>query len=283
MHYDPKSDFYIRLGVKRNATSEEIQSAYKELAKELHPDVNKNDSDATVLFQAVTEAYEVLRNEEKRREYDLAWETWKHQVNDFSSSKKQENTVRDTLKKMILEMDSTQRSTFARWLVDEIMEEQEVEIFAQLIGNYLQGLHPLIDLDIDPENISLKHILDDDRNSSSITVSVQVKSIDKALEEGLLFQQQNSKNPFSGKAFNEEMRVKLHDGCVMTLKDIEFGNAYQCPTCLRWVQKRNIKRCFASGRLICVLCGIAVEKRLYSRKAWVWKTVKDFIGASYED
>jgi molecular chaperone DnaJ len=66
---DPR-DYYGVLGVGREATSEEIKRAYRKLARELHPDVNP-DPVAQDRFKAVTTAYEVLSDPEKRRIVDL--------------------------------------------------------------------------------------------------------------------------------------------------------------------------------------------------------------------
>ncbi|HEV7166821.1 MAG TPA: molecular chaperone DnaJ [Micrococcaceae bacterium] len=63
------SNHYDVLGVSRDATGEEIKKAYRKLARQFHPDVNKGD-DAQERFKAVTHAYEVLSDPQKRRVYD---------------------------------------------------------------------------------------------------------------------------------------------------------------------------------------------------------------------
>ena len=69
-------DYYQTLGVARTASTDEIQRAYRQLARKLHPDVNKAD-DAQAKFAQLTEAYEVLKDAEKRKQYDLLGENWK--------------------------------------------------------------------------------------------------------------------------------------------------------------------------------------------------------------
>jgi len=63
-------DFYQILGVSKNANTNQIKKAYRSLAKELHPDKNKEDPDATRKFQDLGAAYEVLSDAEKRKTYD---------------------------------------------------------------------------------------------------------------------------------------------------------------------------------------------------------------------
>ncbi|KAK4372209.1 hypothetical protein RND71_007593 [Anisodus tanguticus] len=63
-------DFYEVLGVNRNATASEIKKAYYGLAKRLHPDMNKDDPDAEKKFQEVSKAYEVLKDDKTREQYD---------------------------------------------------------------------------------------------------------------------------------------------------------------------------------------------------------------------
>jgi len=64
-----KRDYYDVLGVGRESSSEDIRKAYRKLARQYHPDVNKNDG-AEARFKEINEAYEVLSDEKKRAAYD---------------------------------------------------------------------------------------------------------------------------------------------------------------------------------------------------------------------
>jgi DnaJ-class molecular chaperone len=66
------SDYYEILGVDRKADPSAIRSAFRRLAMEFHPDRTKNDAEAAEFFKLVTEAYEILSNEEARTAYDGA-------------------------------------------------------------------------------------------------------------------------------------------------------------------------------------------------------------------
>jgi molecular chaperone DnaJ len=63
-------DYYAVLGVSASASQDEIKKQYRKLAAKLHPDKNPNDPKAADRFKEVTEAYHVVGDPEKRRQYD---------------------------------------------------------------------------------------------------------------------------------------------------------------------------------------------------------------------
>jgi curved DNA-binding protein len=69
-------DYYATLGVEKNASADEIQKAYRKQARKFHPDVN-NSAGAEDRFKDITEAYEVLKDAEKRATYDQYGSAWK--------------------------------------------------------------------------------------------------------------------------------------------------------------------------------------------------------------
>ena len=67
-----EKDFYAALGVGKTATAAEIKKAYRKLARDFHPDKNPGNKQAEDTFKEVSEAYDVLSDDAKRKEYDEA-------------------------------------------------------------------------------------------------------------------------------------------------------------------------------------------------------------------
>ena len=65
-----KQDFYATLGVAREAGTEDLKKAYRKLAMQYHPDRNPGDKQAEAKFKEVNEAYDILKDDQKRAAYD---------------------------------------------------------------------------------------------------------------------------------------------------------------------------------------------------------------------
>src|SRR6185503_18909925 len=66
----PKRDYYEILGVPKTASADEIRKAHRKLVREHHPDVNRNNPKSAEKFKEVQDAYDVLSDDEKRKQYD---------------------------------------------------------------------------------------------------------------------------------------------------------------------------------------------------------------------
>ena len=71
-------DYYEVLGVTRSASQNDIKQAYRKLARQYHPDVNRDEPDAAEKFKEINTAYEVLTDKESREKYDKHVERWKY-------------------------------------------------------------------------------------------------------------------------------------------------------------------------------------------------------------
>ena len=79
-------DYYQTLGVSKTATEAEIKRAYRNLAKKYHPDQNQGNKEAEEKFKAINEAYEVLKDKEKRARYDQLGSSYKQWEQNGGSS-----------------------------------------------------------------------------------------------------------------------------------------------------------------------------------------------------
>src|ERR1700756_5187769 len=65
-----RPDYYKTLGVDKKASAEDIKKAYRKLARRYHPDRNPDDKDAEARFKEISQAYDVVGDPEKRKQYD---------------------------------------------------------------------------------------------------------------------------------------------------------------------------------------------------------------------
>ncbi len=87
-------DYYNILGIKRNASEQEIKQAYRQLARKHHPDVNPGDKSAEAKFKQINEAYEVLSDKEKRKKYDKYGDRWQY-ADQFEQAGRQQTPFRN--------------------------------------------------------------------------------------------------------------------------------------------------------------------------------------------
>ena len=66
-----KRDYYVILGVDKDASEDQIKQSFRSLARKYHPDKNPNDAEAEAKFKEIQEAYAILSNPEERRKYDV--------------------------------------------------------------------------------------------------------------------------------------------------------------------------------------------------------------------
>lgn len=83
-------DYYSILGLKKNASADDIKKAYRKLARKYHPDVNPDNPEAHAKFQQINEANEVLGDPEKRKKYDEYGENWKH-ADEYAKARQQQS------------------------------------------------------------------------------------------------------------------------------------------------------------------------------------------------
>ena len=123
-------DYYEILEISRYATFEEIKSAYRAMSKKWHPDKNPNE-DVTPKMQDINEAYAILKDENKRKRYDLEYsvfkEQYKKQTSTNSTAEKTENKEKTynynyNVNDETLKQDINEAREYAKKLVEEFFK-----------------------------------------------------------------------------------------------------------------------------------------------------------------
>ncbi len=89
------SNYYELLGVPKDASEKDIRQAYRRLARQFHPDVNRNDASAEEKFKEINEAYGILSDDDSRRKYDRYGDNWR-QADQFNQAGSSPDGVRWT-------------------------------------------------------------------------------------------------------------------------------------------------------------------------------------------
>jgi len=103
---DPTKEYYEILGLKENAAAEEIRKAYRKLALHYHPDRNRGDATDEERFKAISEAYAVLTDPEKRKLYDLSRATGGGMRGDAQAEPWSYTTQEDILRDLLRNRDA---------------------------------------------------------------------------------------------------------------------------------------------------------------------------------
>ena len=88
-----KKDYYKILELEKNATADEIKIAFRKLARKYHPDVTGGDEASNENFKNITEAYEILSNTQKKKDYDTLQGFYSYAEGEVKSKQKQANKL----------------------------------------------------------------------------------------------------------------------------------------------------------------------------------------------
>ena len=129
-----QKDLYAILGVEPDAGEAQIKAAYRKQARKWHPDVNDNSEESIVRFKEITEAYEVLTDEQRRSQYDI--------LKGFNFKSSYSSTSKTQAKKAYSQSESAQTKTDFKPEPKAKTEERyhDKSSFSQVFENILDGL-----------------------------------------------------------------------------------------------------------------------------------------------
>ena len=102
-----KKDYYAILGVEKTANDDELKKAYRKLAKKYHPDL-QNNSDCQDKMRQINEAYEILSNDFKRREYDEKIKRQSVSIEEYNRIIQENNRLKKDLKRVVNQREMSQ-------------------------------------------------------------------------------------------------------------------------------------------------------------------------------
>jgi len=126
-------NYYLILGVPKDATADEIKKAYRRLARQLHPDVNPGDKSAEDRFKDINEAYDILSDIDKRTQYDQFSKFWKQKGFKGKQGVRLPNfktwgNTKTTRKKPAEDVDFSDYSDFNKFLDQVLGRRREVRM-----------------------------------------------------------------------------------------------------------------------------------------------------------
>ncbi|KNA04345.1 hypothetical protein SOVF_199700 isoform B [Spinacia oleracea] len=125
-------NYYELLGVAKDASRDEIRNSFHELAKKYHPDTNKNNPSAKRKFQEIRDAYETLRDSEKRAQYDMSLNLGSGYARQDSGSRGSENVHYDFDAEAFRRAYKTNFSTSFHKIFSEIFEDEKENFAADI-------------------------------------------------------------------------------------------------------------------------------------------------------
>lgn len=203
-------NYYNILGVTPDSEAEEVKSAYRKLARELHPDVNKNP-DSIQKFKDVIEAYQTLSNEKKRNEYNMINGFYKtpnpHKYDSFDNIRKQ-----------------TESDVFEKQSKDEKMPQKEQEK----------------ETTFEKENLS--------ENVRKSNFRESLNSILNDISKNHNFKQKSPKAK-NGQDIRTELEIDLKEAKTGTQRVLNIMHKEICPHCKghRFINGTKCKTCAGTG------------------------------------